>query len=67
MNSDLKTKPQKLKLAEKHLLKYLEELKRHFDFSDFQVIKLLEKSSAKIRQAKKEKISLFSVFFIRKK
>ena len=63
---DLNTlnKPQKIIAAEKHLLKYLEELKRHFDFSDYQVIKLIEKSSEKIKQAKKEKIksSLFAKF-----
>ena len=64
---DLNTlkKPQKIIVAEKHLLKYLEELKRHFGFSDFQIIKLLEKSSSKIKQTKKEKIksSLFAMFF----
>ncbi len=49
---DLKTlnKPDRMKLAEKHLGKYISELKRHFDFSDFQLISLLENSSKKIRK-----------------
>ena len=36
MLNDLKTlnKPERMKLAEKHLGKYISELKRHFDFSD---------------------------------
>lgn len=43
-------KPEKMKLAEKYLGKYISELKRHFDFSDFQLISLLENSSKKIRK-----------------
>lgn len=64
MDLNTLTKPQKIIAAEKHLLKYLEELKRHFGFSDFQLIKLLEKSSSKIKQTKKEKIksSFFAIF-----
>lgn len=52
MLNDLKTlnKPERMKLAEKHLGKYISELKRHFDFSDFQLISLLENSSKKIRK-----------------
>lgn len=49
---DLKTlnKPDRMKLAEKHLGKYISELKRHFEFSDFQLISLLETASKKMRK-----------------
>ncbi len=49
---DLKTlsKPDKMKIAEKHLGKYVSELKRHFEFSDFQLIILLENLAAKMRK-----------------
>ena len=44
MATDFKTlkKSEKYKYAEKHLQKYLSELKRHFDFSEFQVVHLLD-------------------------
>lgn len=67
---DLKTlnKPDRMKIAEKHLSKYISELKRHFDFSDFQLISLLENSSKKMK--KKRNLLPFNFnfkFFQRKK
>lgn len=67
---DLKTlnKSDKMKIAEKHLGKYISELKRHFEFSDFQLISLLENLSVKMR--KNRNLLHFSLrfnFFQRKK
>lgn len=56
MYSELKAlkKTDKIKLAEKHLGKYICELQRHFEFSDFQLITLLEYSMQKIRKNRQE-------------
>ena len=56
MSSDLKSlsKSDKLKLAEKHLSKFLTEIQRHFDFSDFQILNLLEKSSVNMKKTYKD-------------
>ena len=66
MSSELKAfkKAEKMKIAQIHLCKYVNELKRHFEFSDFQVIKLLENSAQKMKNnCKKQIISRFlSVF-----
>ena len=58
MSSELKAfkKPQKMKIAQNHLCKYVGELKRHFEFSDFQVIKLLENSTQQMKDNCKEQI-----------
>ncbi len=63
MASDLKSlsKSDKLKLAEKHLSKFLSEIKRHFDFSDFQILHLLENSSSNMKKAYKD--NFFRIFF----
>lgn len=70
MSSELKalSKSEKLKYAEKHLNKYISELKRHFDFSDFQTIKLLENVSQKLRKNCQENIvsKILSSFKLRK-
>lgn len=44
------SKSDKIKYAEKHLGKFILELKRHFGFSDFQIIKLLEGTSKKFKK-----------------
>lgn len=64
MPSDLKflNGTEKIKLAEKHLDKFLLEIKRHFDFSDFQIIHLLDKSSSNIR--KNYKLNMLNKLFI---
>lgn len=56
MNTDLKTlsKSEKFNQAEKHLKKYLFELKRHFGFSDLQLLKLLEISSSSFKRQYKD-------------
>lgn len=66
---DLKTlnKPDRMKLAEKHLGKYISELKRHFDFSDFQLISLLETASKKMRKNRNLLSFPFNLKFFKKK
>lgn len=44
------SKSDKVRYAEKHLGKYLLELKRHFEFSDFQIVKLLDNTSKNFRR-----------------
>lgn len=58
-------KSEKMRMAEKHLQKYVAELKRHFDFSDFQLIKLLEKTSVNIKNIKKDNLKLFLLKLIK--
>jgi len=41
---------EKEKRAEKHLNKFVTEIKRHYDFSDFQIGKLLYNTSLKFRR-----------------
>jgi len=41
---------EKEKRAEKHLGKFIAEIQRHFDFSDFQIAKLLCNASLKFRK-----------------
>lgn len=48
--STLNKNAEKEKRAEKHLNKFLVEIQRHFDFSDFQIAKLLYNSSQKYRK-----------------
>ena len=43
---------EKEKRAEKHLNKFITEIQRHFDFSDFQIAKLLYNTSLKFREKK---------------
>lgn len=51
--STLNKNSEKEKRAEKHLNKFLAEIQRHFDFSDYQIFKLLFNVSQKYE--KKEK------------
>ena len=41
---------EKEKRAEKHLNKFVTEIQRHFDFSDFQIAKLLYNVSLKFKK-----------------
>lgn len=70
MASELKTlsKSEKLKLAEKHLAKYLLEIKRHFNFSDFQILRLLDCSSRNIKKNRQTFLvsEMFNIFTIKK-
>ncbi|MCR5262179.1 MAG: hypothetical protein K6C94_10150 [Candidatus Gastranaerophilales bacterium] len=69
MSANLKklNKSEKMKLAEKHLQKYVSELKIHFDFSDFQVVKLLEQSSKTFQTIGKNKIKEYFLNLLRKR
>ena len=60
MSANLKSlsKQEKFKQAEKHLQKYLSEIKRHVDFSDFQIVNLLDKASKKYRKINNSRIKL---------
>lgn len=70
MSSKLKTlnKSEKLKIAEKHLVKYLLEIKRHFNLSDFQILRLLDSSSRNIKKNQQTLLvsELFNIFTIKK-
>lgn len=70
MSSELKTlsKSEKLKLAEKHLAKYLLEIKRHFNFSDFQILRLLDSSSKSIKKNRQTFLvsGMFNIFTVKK-
>ncbi len=56
-----------LKLAKKHLYKYIFELKRHFDISDFQTFNLLVNVAQDFKKNNKQKfLTLLSDFFVKK-
>jgi hypothetical protein len=58
-------KTEKINIAEKHLFKFLIEVKRHYDFSDTQILILLEKSLKKMQKNKKniDKINILNKLF----
>lgn len=66
MSSEALKKPEKMKIAEKHLCKYLSEIKTHFGFSDFQIAKLLDNSSKKIKKKQKETLKINFLNFFKK-
>ena len=63
MSFELKTltKSEKFKRAEKYLNKYILEIKRHFDLSDFQTFNLLQKVSHSLK--KNNKKNFFNKFW----
>ena len=56
MSFELKalTKSEKFKRAEKYLNKYILEIKRHFDLSDFQTFNLLQNVSHSLKKNNKK-------------
>lgn len=55
---------EKEKRAEKHLNKFVAEIQRHFDFSDFQIARLLYNASLKFK--KKESVFKNLINFLEK-
>lgn len=56
---------EKMELAQKHLSKFAGEIKRHFDFSDFQIIQLFENTSKNFRETRKNDIKNFFKNFLK--
>ena len=71
MSANLKklNRSEKIKIAERHLQKYVTELKIHFDFSDFQIIQLLEQSSKNFQTISRNKLKeyFFNIILRKKK
>lgn len=59
------TNKEKMEYAEKYLDNFIIELKRHFNFSDLQIIKILENSSQKIKKIKMNQLKFFILKFLR--
>ncbi|MBQ2644733.1 hypothetical protein IJG14_04070 [bacterium] len=59
------TNKEKMEYAEKYLANFIIEHKRHFNFSDLQIIKILENSSQKIKKIKMNQLKFFILKFLR--